>query len=516
MKSLLCFIFGIIIYQSIIGQPPTNRYNANLFTSVSETTNVLFSSAVPQPVPGGGFYESITGLPINVDEFSTTPVNLYMNIFQPSGDTLDRRPLIIICFGGGFVTGSKDHWSIRLLAQELAKRGYVTAVIDYRLGMNIFDAELSKRAVYRGVQDGRSAVRFFKSDAASANIYKVDTDQIYIGGHSAGAFVATHNAYLETETERPASTYAWPQGCGWLDLFTCWCPDQGCLDCAGNNQTYSGHAKAIFSLAGAVGDTLYMTESEDPKVVMFHSEDDDTVPYESGEPFGSLLWAVVGSDLPIVYGSSSMSERATNISIPHELHSYQNRGHDVHEQTSSTLYNDIVPGISDWFFEELLKPSAHSITGKSNVCSSTLEQTYHITTGLATYYDWSVVGGSFINMSNWDTQVTVLWDINAPTKSISTTPYSINDAKGDEVTLNINVASSFQNTWLIGSDTWVNSAGWNLGQIPESCHHIIIPNQNTSVTVTVPQHINTTIKSLYIGTNATLKVSNASQITLQN
>jgi acetyl esterase/lipase len=129
-------------------QPPTDRYNVDLF-GVSETNEILFSSDVPQPNPGGGFYEWITGLPLNVDESNTDPVNLYMDIFQPTGDTLSQRPLVIIAFGGGFLSGSKDHWSIRLLCQNLAKRGYVTAAIDYRLGMNIFDSDLANRAVYR-------------------------------------------------------------------------------------------------------------------------------------------------------------------------------------------------------------------------------------------------------------------------------------------------------------------------------------------------------------------------------
>lgn len=516
MKNIISLLIGVFLSSNVFTQPPIDRYNSNLFSTISETTNILFSSNVPQPVPGGGFYESITGYPLNVDEFSTTPVNLYMNIFQPTGDTLSKRPLIIICFGGGFVTGSKDHWSIRLLAQELAKRGYVTSVIDYRLGMNIFDADLSKRAVYRGVQDGRSAVRFFKADAANANTYRVDPEQIYIGGHSAGAFVATHNAYLETEIERPASTYVWPQGCGLFDWNTCWCPDQGCLDCAGNNQSYSGHAKAIFSLAGAVGDTTYMEGNEDPKVVMFHSEDDETVPYVSGEPFGSLLWAVVGSDLPVVYGSSPMSDRAENIGLPKDFNTYTNRGHDVHEQTSSTLYTDIVPGISDWFFDELLKPNQHVMSGKTYVCNSTPEQIYEVTPDLASYYDWKIIGGSFVNMSNWDNQVTVIWDINAPNKSISMTPFSSLDAKGDEVALNITSASTFQNTWMLGSDTWSNDEGWTLGQLPESCHHVVIPNQTSEININVHPNISTTIKSLYIGTNATLTVQNPSQITVQD
>jgi acetyl esterase/lipase len=161
MRTLLVTI-GVLAVAYLGGQDLPNRYLEPIFTQVDETSQVLFSSQVPQPRPGGGFYEWLTGYPLNADESDLQNVDLYMDIFEPSGDTLDQRPLIILCFGGGFLSGSKDHWSIRLLAQELAKRGFVTATMDYRLGMNIFDRFLAMRAVYRGVQDGRSAVRFFR------------------------------------------------------------------------------------------------------------------------------------------------------------------------------------------------------------------------------------------------------------------------------------------------------------------------------------------------------------------
>ena len=510
-------IFTIIIIAvsiSLNAQPPMNRYTAELFSGYTETTNVLFSSNVPQPEPGGGFYEGLTGYPLNVDEFSTTPVNLNMNIFRPVGDTLTKRPVIIICFGGGFVTGSKDHWSIRLLAQTLAKRGYVTAVIDYRLGMNMFDEELSKRAVYRGLQDGRSAVRFFKADAAGANIYKIDPENIYIGGHSAGAFIATHNAYLDKETERPASTYSWPQGCGFLDLFTCWAPDMGCLDCAGNNQSFSGHAKAIFSLAGAVGDsTIFMESAQDPTAVLFHSQDDDTVPYDSGEPFSSISGLVVGSDLPIVYGSLPTSTKADLLGIPNEFYSYTTRGHSVHEASTTQLHSDIVPNISNWFYLELLKPDLHQISGKSTVCSSNTIQTYSVQPGLAKYYHWQITGGTFVTMNPSSPTVTVQWDANVPTHTLQMTPYSIHDAKGDQVSLNVNVGSSFVNTYQITSGgSWANSPAWSLGIIPESCHHVVVPAQTNLINIIIPENQNYQILSLTLRDKVTVSLPNSTQL----
>lgn len=375
-KTLLLSLFFIGFIQA---QPPTNRYNEALFANVTETTNILFSTNVPQPRPGGGFYETLTGLPINVKEYDTQNVNLRMNIFQPTGDTLTTRPLIIIAFGGGFVDGSKDHWSMRLLAQNLAKRGYVTALIDYRLGMNIFDEDLSKRAVYRGVQDGRSAVRFFKADAAGSNTYRVDPNNIYIGGHSSGAFIGIHNAYLDKEIERPLSTYAWTQSCGFLGLSTCTCPNLLCLDCVGNNTTQNGAAKAVFSLAGAVGELTFMETANDPNIVMFHSSDDGTVPYNSGQPFSDLSWAVVGFDLPIVYGSNQMNIRANTLGMNKQFYPYTTRGHSVHENGSTALYTNIVPDISDFFFVQLLKPVTHTITGALSVCASNPTRTYYYT-----------------------------------------------------------------------------------------------------------------------------------------
>ncbi len=516
IKAIFISILILITCGSLFGQPPTNRYTEQLFTAVTETSNIIFSTNVPKPNPGGGFYEATTGYPLNVDEFSTSNVNLYMNIFQPAGDTLKKRPVVIICFGGGFISGSKDNFNIRSIAQELAKRGFVTAVIDYRLGMNVFDDALSMRAVYRGVQDGRSAVRFFKADAAGSNIYRVDPNQIYIGGHSAGAFVATHNAYLDLESERPASTYVWPQGCGFLDASTCWCQDQGCLDCVGDNRSFNGRAKAVFSLAGAVGFTSYMVNSTDPKLIMFHSMDDGTVPYNSGQPFGNISGWILGFDLPVVYGSLPMKQRADIVQIQNKFNSYNNRGHSVHEATSSTLYSDIVPEISNWFFTQLLLPDQHTISGKKYVCNSDLVQSYFTNQGLAAYYHWEVTGGVILNNNQPSSSVTIQWNINAPLHHVKLTPYSIWDAKGTQTELDVIIAQEFENIWTATSDIWTNTNNWSLLSIPESCHNIIVPNQGSPIEIILQSEQNYHIKSLSIGTNAKLTVRNPALLIVQD
>ncbi len=505
MRVLLITISVFLIISDVFGQFIPNRYQADVFSQWTETSEVQFSTAVPQPTPGGGFYEWITGYPLNADEVNTINVDLYMDIFEPVGDTQSKRPVIIICFGGGFLDGSKDHWSMRLLAQDLAKRGFVTATIDYRLGMNIFDEGLSQRAVYRGLQDGRSAIRFFRADAAGANHYNIDPDEIYIGGHSAGAFIGTHIAYIDKAIERPLSTTsAYSQGGTAL-------VDQGCFDCAGDNQGFSGHANSIFSLAGAVGDLNYMETADDPSIVMFHSSDDGTVPYTNGEPFSNVSLLVVGSDLPVVYGSQNMDTRAANIGLPKEFYSYSNRGHGVHEDGNSALYNDIVPGISDWFYNEELKPEDHQIYGPDIVCSTNLTRDYSTDAGLAEQYDWQVTGGSFVLQSSSSNEVTVLWDANAPVKSLSVTPYSCGGAAGDQIDMVVSIQTTLQNNWITNAGNWDDPSNWSLGVLPQVCHDTHLPAQGSNYFVDL-NGINADIRSLTLDPNTTLNISSGSTL----
>ena len=497
MAIWIVVLLSISSYR-VAAQDLPNRYKSPVFDQVQVTNNVQFSTNVPRPRPGGGFYEFVTGLPVNVREWQTDPVNLRMDIYQPQGDTLQKRPLIIICFGGGFVTGSRTHWSIVLLAQELAKRGFVTAAIDYRLGMNLFNQNLGLRAVYRGIQDGRSAVRYFRADADGANTYRIDPEQIYMGGHSAGAFVALHNAYLDKETERPASTYTWTQSGNPV-------PDQLCLDCVGDNQAFEGHANAIFSLAGAVGFTSYLETALDPNVVMFHSTDDETVPYTSGEPFGSISGFIIGSDLPTVYGSLPISERAEEIELPYEFYSYTNRGHGVHEDGSTSLYPDIIPNIASWFDHRQLIPFDTELIGPRYICRPDTLVSYFFRGQRYRLLDWQIEGGSFVQSSPYDTLVWVRWNPMAANHVLRVIPYSMWGSRGDTLEIIPNFDLLVENTFL-GPDmaTWNDPNHWSLGRLPLPCDDVILPNIGIHRTVTMNPSTQAAIHSLVIGPQNTL------------
>ncbi len=502
----------LLLIQASNAQLYDNRYVDDVFTAVTETNNIQFSTAVPEPDWGGGVYETITGYPVNAEEYSTHPVNLFMDIFEPTGDTLSKRPVIIICFGGGFVAGERTYWSMRLLAQDLAKKGYVTATIDYRLGMNMFDADLATRAVYRGVQDGRSAVRFFR---ANASTYNIDPDQIYIGGHSSGGFIGLHNIFMDKESERPASTMEWTQTTGiWPFTTDHDIPDLGCLDCVGDNQSQSGAANAYFSLAGALGFLSYMETADDPSGSLFHSQDDGTVPYDSGEPFSDISVFVVGSDLPIVHGGNKIYERAVDIANPLIFYSYSDRGHGVHEDGTSALYTDIVPGITDWFNYWQLKPYGYSISGTTSICPETVNQTYTAIGNMGTYFDWSVVGGSIDVIDPSSDMVSITWDPLASTHSLMVTPYDCHLSRGDMVTLNIELFQEGDNIWMGGTDSWMIDSQWSRGHSPLICENVIIPQEAGAINVTIADGEISSMRSLLVRQDVTVHIPQNAELNI--
>ena len=114
---------------------------------------------------------------------------------------------MILAHGGFFLDGSNDGLDVVSLSEDLAQMGYVVASMSYRLGVNITNLlEIQDefiKAVWRGVHDSKAAVRFFRKSAEEGNPYGIDPNRIYLGGVSAGAFIALHHAYVDEDIEIP-------------------------------------------------------------------------------------------------------------------------------------------------------------------------------------------------------------------------------------------------------------------------------------------------------------------------
>ncbi|NQU31953.1 MAG: carboxylesterase family protein [Bacteroidetes bacterium] len=269
----------ILVTLTVLGfaQIPYNeRYSSSVFDEIEVFQDIIYGNAPALSFP-------------YLNENNTTPQDLLMDIYLPVGDTLNYRPALVCIHSGAFVSGTRLAEDMVAFCDSMAHRGYVTASIDYRLGMNIFSSESSTRAVYRSVQDGRAAIRFLKE---SAELYGIDTNDIYILGSSAGAYVGLHNLYMDTENERPPETYM--------------SPDLGCLDCSGNSYQHLGKANGLIALWGALQDTSLIISTDTIPVFLAHGTDDATVPFGYGSAFGNNAF-------PPTYGSSLVAQQIENL-----------------------------------------------------------------------------------------------------------------------------------------------------------------------------------------------------------
>jgi acetyl esterase/lipase len=230
-------------------------------------------------------------------------------VFEPVGDTMTNRPVIIFIHSGAFFTGSKEADDMVLLAESAAKRVYVAIAMEYRLGLNILNTSSGERAVYRGVQDGSAIIRYLREFHNTLNI---DPNHIFLWGSSAGSFIALHLSYIEDD-ERPESTFE--------HLFA---PDLGCVDCEGNNYSHSRKPNAVIATWGAIGDLDYIDEYENVPTALFHGTSDIIVPYNQGYPF------TLNITLPQVYGSSKIAEKMTDLGINHLFVLENNKPHEYY------------------------------------------------------------------------------------------------------------------------------------------------------------------------------------------
>ena len=151
---------------------------------------------------------------------------LKLDIYKPAGNTNTKRPILVLNHGGAWVGGDKSEANIVLIAQEFAKRGYVVASVNYRLGTHkanwamtpfqkavnagfhavyISDSAEVFRAWYRAIQDLKGAIRFMKARHA---LDSTCSEAVFIGGESAGGFNSMGVAFLDLNSEKPASCSA--------------------------------------------------------------------------------------------------------------------------------------------------------------------------------------------------------------------------------------------------------------------------------------------------------------------
>ena len=194
---------------------------------------------------------------------------LLLTFFQPAGDTMKRRPIVIFIHGGGFVNGTRFIGFGARVCNEFTRRGYVTATIEYRLGIAATHTNNDyAEAMYRAQQDGRAAVRYFRRYAEK---YGIDTSQIFIAGSSAGSMTCLSMAYMN-ENEIPIG----------IDQKK-W----GSLEGNSGNEGYSSKVHGVLNAWGSMIDCNWIKKGDAP-LFNYAGTADKTVPYDSSYSYHGL------------------------------------------------------------------------------------------------------------------------------------------------------------------------------------------------------------------------------------
>jgi len=248
------------------------RYRDQVFSAATATNDLTYGSA---------------------PDLDGNPVTLKLDLYQPAGDTVTKRPALVWIHGGGFTMGDKS--SGRGMATFFARLGYVAVSINYRLlspdgcGGNPNPTPICQQAALGAQHDAQAAVRWLRSHAAA---YRIDTSRIAVGGASAGAVTSL---LVDWRPEDPG--------------------DSG-------NPGPSSKVRAAVSVSGGTPTNDYIT-SDDGPALFIHGTEDHVVPYS---------WAVANA------------AGMLSIGIPTVLEPIEGAAHGLAAQ-----YGQLIDEQSDYF-----------------------------------------------------------------------------------------------------------------------------------------------------------------------
>ncbi|MBL7829679.1 MAG: carboxylesterase family protein [Saprospiraceae bacterium] len=245
---------------------------------------------------------------------------LKMDVYTPDGDTSTSRPVIIWAYGGSFITGKRSDMENYCIT--FAKKGYVTATIDYRLwpllvkgfptGEQILDV------VVQAVSDMKGSVRYFRKDADQTNQFKIDPARIIVGGISAGAITALHAANLDDQDVLSPFIQNAVDNNGGINGNT---GDSLML-------TYPSNVLSVINLSGGLYDADWL-DANSPPFVSYHGDADATVPYTSG----------IANGLLYIEGSKLLKDRSDAIGLSNYLVTVPGGGHtDIYTDAKFGTY----------------------------------------------------------------------------------------------------------------------------------------------------------------------------------
>lgn len=314
-KILLPIIFSCISITALFAQ---ERYVDEVFTNFTQENNVLYSQNYSVIAASQGAPYVPTGASPQVPA-------LVFDLYEPAGDTVAERPLVIMLHTGTFLpiiyngnaTGMRNDAATTNICKSYAKRGYVVANLEYRLGWNPTAATQAERAaslmkaVYRAIQDTKSAVRFFRKDYANGNQWGIDTSRIILCGQGSGGWVALGYATVDKLAEIQLPKFLDGAGVPLIDTVAIgdWDGYGGnSIPGAGNMQSnlgYSNDIHMVCSMGGGMGDLSWL-EAGDVPMCAVHCPTDPVATYTTGD----VAIASIGVVTTDISGSYDVMKKA--------------------------------------------------------------------------------------------------------------------------------------------------------------------------------------------------------------
>ena len=287
---LLCFFSFLVTISKA-----QERYLDSIFEEITIDSNIVY-----------GVNANI----LTVFQGQAIPQSLMLDLYQPQGDTIENRPIVLLFHSGMLLpfpqnlmpVGTRKDSAMVDIATKLTQRGYVVASCDYRLGWEPTAPVQDLRkfslvnAIYRGIQDARTAIRFFKRDVIeNNNTYRIDPNKIVLWGNGAGGFISLGCATLDNFTKIDSSDQLtiiigndtlpviseeingdiWGTSVGIAQMYPPF-PDGDTL-CYPNWVGYDSDFRMAVNMSGAIVDTSWIDENTNP-TVSFHVPTDQIIP----------------------------------------------------------------------------------------------------------------------------------------------------------------------------------------------------------------------------------------------
>lgn len=263
-----------------------------LQNGVKNRADFLFAPPPTSSSPQPGSLATTKPMTIDLTYCTTEEgIKLTMDLYRPKQDS-GLLPVVLYVHGGGWTSGDKSDGVGLLFKEELTRRGYLFASINYRLGPKyIFPAQ---------IEDVKCAVRYLRAHAAK---YRLNPERIGAIGGSAGGHLVALLGTSDAETGWDVGEFA--------DQSS---RVQAVVDLFGPADLHAMFAEAdrmymmrIFDASSSDDPTLAeyspvtYASPDDPPFLIMHGDQDEVVPLEQSQILYERLKAAgVPAELVVV------------------------------------------------------------------------------------------------------------------------------------------------------------------------------------------------------------------------